>query len=87
MDFRSENTHRVDTWDELLDVLDNKGGFALAHWDGTMESEDKIKETKATIRCLPLDGEGGTGQMCCERKTLQARELLLPKHIKHTNDT
>jgi len=39
LDFRTENTHRVDTWDELVDVLENKGGFALAHWDGTVESE------------------------------------------------
>ena len=57
LDFRTENTHKVDTWDELVDVLENKGGFALAHWDGTVESENKIKTTKATIRCIPLDGE------------------------------
>lgn len=60
--FRSENTHRVDTWEELVDVLDNKGGFALAHWDGTRESEDRIKETKATIRCLLLNSEEETGK-------------------------
>jgi len=62
LDFRSNNTHRVDTWEELVDVLDNKGGFALAHWDGTRESEDRIKETKATIRCLPLDAEEEEGK-------------------------
>jgi prolyl-tRNA synthetase len=61
LDFRAENTHKVDTWDELVDVLENKGGFALAHWDGTVESENKIKETKASIRCIPLDGEEEDG--------------------------
>ena len=53
---REEHTTRVDTYDELKDVLDGKGGFVLAHWDGTSETEAKIKEeTKATIRCIPLD--------------------------------
>ncbi len=62
LDFRTENTHKVDTWDELVDVLENKGGFALAHWDGTVESENKIKTTKASIRCIPLDGEEEDGK-------------------------
>lgn len=54
--FREEKTTKVDTWDEFLDVLKNKGGFISAHWDGTKETEQKIKdETKATIRCIPLD--------------------------------
>jgi len=53
--FREENTFRVDTWDEFKDQIE-KGGFILAHWDGTGETEEKIKdETKATIRCIPLD--------------------------------
>ena len=60
--FRQNNTQRVDSWDELVDVLDNRGGFALAHWDGTRESEDRIRETKATIRCLPLDEEREEGK-------------------------
>ena len=47
---------KVDTWDEFISVLDGKAGFILAHWDGTSETETKIKElTKATIRCIPLD--------------------------------
>lgn len=54
-EFRKENTIKVDTYGEFKDAL-KKGGFILAHWDGTSETEDKIKnETKATIRCLPLD--------------------------------
>ena len=53
--FREENTFRVDTWDEFKDQIE-KGGFILAHWDGTADTEEKIKdETKATIRCIPLD--------------------------------
>ncbi|UTW62962.1 proline--tRNA ligase [bacterium SCSIO 12741] len=62
-DYRKEHTTQVNTWEEFKDVLDSKGGFVLAHWDGTSETEDKIKEeTKATIRCIPLDAEeeGGT---------------------------
>ena len=58
MDFRQENTTSVDSYDEFKTVLDEKGGFVLAHWDGTAETEEKIKnETKATIRCIPLDGD------------------------------
>jgi prolyl-tRNA synthetase len=54
--FRNENTTRVDTYEEFKAKLDNPGGFILAHWDGTSETEAKIKEeTKATIRCIPLD--------------------------------
>ncbi|HKK44030.1 MAG TPA: proline--tRNA ligase [Balneolaceae bacterium] len=55
------NTHSVDSYEEFKEVLDNKGGFIYAHWDGTAETEEKIKdETKATIRCIPLeDGEEG----------------------------
>ncbi|AHM62602.1 prolyl-tRNA ligase [Flammeovirgaceae bacterium 311] len=56
--FRQENTHVVNSWDEFKQVLDGKGGFLLAHWDGTAETEEKIKEeTKATIRCIPLAGQ------------------------------
>ena len=63
LDFRKEKTTSVDTFEEFKEVLENKGGFILAHWDGTPETEEKIKdETKATIRCIPFDGveEEGT---------------------------
>ena len=54
--YRTEHTTRVDTWEEFIDVLENKGGFLSAHWDGTPETEQRIKEeTKATIRCIPID--------------------------------
>ena len=54
--FRNESTRKADTWDEFVQLLDEKAGFISAHWDGTEETEEKIKEqTKATIRCIPLD--------------------------------
>ncbi len=54
--FRTEMTTPVETFEEFKDVLQNKGGFISAHWDGTSETEQKIKdETKATIRCIPFD--------------------------------
>ncbi len=56
LDFRNENIRQANSWDEFMDLLENKAGFISAHWDGTGETEDKIKElSKATIRCIPLD--------------------------------
>ena len=56
------STHHADSWDEFVDILDNKGGFIYAHWDGTVETELKIKEeTKATIRCIPLENKLESG--------------------------
>jgi prolyl-tRNA synthetase len=56
LDFREANTNMANTWDEFVDLIENKAGFVLAHWDGTPETEEKIKElTKATIRCIPLN--------------------------------
>lgn len=56
LDFRTEMTTKVESYDQFKEVLEAKGGFILAHWDGTPETEEKIKnETKATIRCIPLD--------------------------------
>ena len=54
--YRDEHITKADTWTEFVHTLDNKTGFVSAHWDGTPETEEKIKElTKATIRCIPLD--------------------------------
>ena len=61
--FRAENTHSVDTYDEFKSTLEEKGGFIMAHWDGTSETELKIKEeTKATIRCIPIEGDKTPGK-------------------------
>jgi prolyl-tRNA synthetase len=63
LSFREQNTYTADTWEEFVDILDNKGGFILAHWDGTAETEQKIKdETKATIRCIPLENSQEAGK-------------------------
>jgi prolyl-tRNA synthetase len=60
--FREESTTKVDSYEDFKRVLDEKPGFVLAHWDGSSETEEKIKEeTKATIRCIPLDGEEEKG--------------------------
>ena len=61
--YRDEHITKVDSWDDFIATLDTKAGFVSAHWDGTPETEDKIKEmTKATIRCIPLNNaqEAGT---------------------------
>ena len=55
-EYRDSHITPADSWDEFQKLLEEKGGFISAHWDGTSETEDKIKEiTKATIRCIPLD--------------------------------
>ncbi|MFT4203243.1 MAG: proline--tRNA ligase [Chitinophagaceae bacterium] len=61
--YRNQHITKADTWDEFVQLLDTKAGFISAHWDGTPETEEKIKElTKATIRCIPLNNplEDGT---------------------------
>jgi len=61
--FRVANTHKVDDYAEFKKILDEKGGFILAHWDGTSETEDRIKdETKATIRCIPYNAPEEDGK-------------------------
>jgi len=61
--FREENTFKADTWEEFVDIIENKGGFVLAHWDGTPETEQRIKdETKATIRAIPLNNKLENGK-------------------------
>jgi prolyl-tRNA synthetase len=63
LDFRNKNTFRADTWEEFKEILETRGGFVSAHWDGTTETETKIKdETKATIRCIPLDAQPEQGK-------------------------
>ena len=79
LDFRDNSTHRADTYDEFKDLLDNKGGFVLAHWDGTAETEERIKnETKATIRCIPFDAEQEEGK-CILTGQPSAQRVLFAK--------
>jgi prolyl-tRNA synthetase len=77
LSFRENNTYRVDTWDEFKRVLDDKGGFILAHWDGTAETEEKIKEeTKATIRVIPLNNQMEEGKCIYSGKKSNQRVLF-----------
>jgi prolyl-tRNA synthetase len=76
-DYRAENTRKVDTWEEFKEVLKTKGGFISAHWDGTPETEDLIKnETKATIRCMPLEYEEEEGVCIYSGKPSKRRVLF-----------
>ena len=75
--FRSEMTTEVDSYDELKKVLDEKGGFVSAHWDGTPETEQRIKEeTKATIRCIPLNNKQEAGVCMVTGKPSAQRVLF-----------
>jgi prolyl-tRNA synthetase len=77
LSYREENTRTVETYDEFKKVLDEKGGFIMAHWDGTAETEEKIKqETKATIRCLPIDGPNEPGKCMVTGKPSERRVLF-----------
>jgi len=61
--FRDKNTHHVKDYNEFKKIIQDKGGFIYAHWDGSTETENIIKkETKATIRCIPIDNESSTGK-------------------------
>lgn len=63
LDYRNSHITEVNSFEEFKDILDNKGGFVAAHWDGTSETEEKIKDlTKATIRCIALDRVEEEGQ-------------------------
>ncbi len=75
--FRDENIIRVDTWEEFREIVEVKGGFAYAHWDGTPETEAKIKEeTKATIRCIPIDNPLEDGKCILTGKPSRQRVLF-----------
>ncbi len=77
LQFRTENTTSVDTWDDFVKTLDEKAGFVSAHWDGTGETEEKIKElTKATIRCIPLNNPQEDGKCILTGKPSKERVLF-----------
>ena len=79
--YRQENTTKVDTYDEFKEQIE-KGGFILAHWDGTPETEERIKEdTKATIRCIPFeaDEESLTPGKCMVTGKPSARRVLFAR--------
>jgi prolyl-tRNA synthetase len=75
--YRDEHITKVDSWDDFIATLDTKAGFVSAHWDGTPETEDKIKEmTKATIRCIPLNNAQETGTCILTGKPSVQRVLF-----------
>lgn len=76
-DFRETMTTEVNSWEEFTKLLDEKGGFLSAHWDGTSETEDKIKElTKATIRCIPINAKEEDGTCILSGKPSTKRVLF-----------
>jgi prolyl-tRNA synthetase len=75
--FRKEHTTEADTYDDFKKILDDKGGFVVAHWDGTEETEAVIKnETRATIRCIPLDQQEEDGIDLVTGKPSKGRVLF-----------
>ena len=75
--FLKEHVTQVETYDQMKEVLDGKGGFVSAHWDGTAETEAAIKEeTKATIRCIPLDQKEESGSCVYSGKPSTKRVLF-----------
>ncbi len=75
--FKEENTHSAANYEEFKQVLEEKGGFIYAHWDGTPETEEKIKEeTKATIRCIPLNSNSEAGVCMYSGKPSKQRVLF-----------
>ena len=76
-DYRDTHITKVDTYEEFKKVLEEKGGFISAHWDGTEEEEEQIKaETKATIRCIPLDAEEENGISLISGKPSKRRVMF-----------
>ena len=74
--FRKENTYTANSYDEFKKLIEN-GGFVYAHWDGTSETEEKIKnETKATIRCIPLESDFEEGECIYSQKKSKQKVLF-----------
>ena len=77
LDYRAGHTTEVDSYEDFKKVLEDKGGFVSAHWDGTAETEEKIKEeTKATIRCIPIDMKEEAGKCIYSGNPSKGRVLF-----------
>jgi prolyl-tRNA synthetase len=77
VEFRDANTYNADTWDEFIDIIENRGGFVMAHWDGTPETEAEIKDlTKATIRAIPFNTPAEEGKCILTGKPSGRRVLF-----------
>jgi prolyl-tRNA synthetase len=76
---RNERTYICDSYDEFKERIED-GGFFLCHWDGTTETEERIKaETKATIRCIPLEGDDTPG-VCMVTGKPSARRVIIARN-------
>ena len=77
LDYRTDHITEVDSYDEFKKVLEEKGGFISAHWDGSKETEERVKdETKATIRCIPIDAKEEEGVCMVTGKPSNKRVLF-----------
>jgi len=77
LNFRNSKITKVDSYDEFKELLETKTGFFLCHWDGTSETEERIKaETKATIRCIPFDSPEEEGKCMVTGKPSHRRVLI-----------
>jgi len=75
--FREEHTYYLDNWEDFEKNIKDQKGFVYAHWDGTEETEEKIKQlTKATIRCIPLDGKEEEGKCILTGKPSKGRVVF-----------
>ncbi len=76
-ELRTNNSHKANTYEEFKEILDKKSGFVWAHWDGTSETEEKIKDdTKATIRCIPLNNTQEEGKCIYSGKPSKQRVIF-----------
>ena len=76
-EFREQNTYKADTWEEFLEIIENRGGFVMAHWDGTPETEEQIKNmTKATVRAIPFNAPAEEGKCILSGKPSHRRVLF-----------
>ncbi|MGM0565286.1 MAG: proline--tRNA ligase [Bacteroidota bacterium] len=77
LDLRNDRSHTASSWEEFKDLIANKGGFVYAHWDGTAETEQKIKEeTKATIRAIPLEQKKEEGECIYSGKPSEQKVIF-----------
>ena len=77
--YRDDNTHHATDWEHFKELIGKDAGFVYAHWDGTDETEQKIKEeTKATIRCIPLNKKKEEGQ-CIYSKQPSTQKVIFAK--------
>ena len=77
LQYRTDNLCKIDDYEEFKKTIKSGGGLVSAHWDGTAETEEKIKQqTKATIRCIPIDGDEENGECILPGKPAKRRVIF-----------